>query len=382
MAFTGVAVYDNFANEIGESVSPIMALISPIETPFLDDVGDGLVPITNKVYSWEEKDMMPDTYSVSSAVASNAGACIGLEVGANAEYLRVGDILRAQNAGNEVCRVVSLGASAATIYVKRAYAGTSANSLAAGQVFDFLGSAMEEGTSPRKQRRIKKVLKSNFVQIFREDIDVSNLANNVVQKIPGMPSQYDEEQIDKAIEVLKQLEKSVLLGRTNGNTIGAADAETTMAGIYNSIATNITSHATYTNSILNSMFAQIDRYTDFSANITKYGLYCGQTLWRRITNNTGATNYKSISEGIGGNAPVGTLFTDFGPIAVRYSRWLPTGTGIAVRKDFIAVKPFAGNSFQHRRYDDGDSAKKGYIEGTYGLEFKQEKAHGRIDGIA
>jgi hypothetical protein len=382
MAFTGVAIYDIFANEVGEDVSDIVSLISPSRTKFLDDVGDADTPVTSKVYSWEEKALLPDTYSNSSAIASNAGAAIGIEVGANAAYLRVNDILRNQEAGNEMMKVVSIGTSAATIYVQRAYAGTSANSSAAGITLDFLGSALEEGAGTRDQRRVGRTLKSNFVQVFREDINLSTLTTNTVFKAKGQPDPFEEEKVDKTTEVLKQLEKAVLMGRTNGNTIGADDTETTLAGIYHSIATNITSHATFSNSILNNMLAQIDSSTDLEGNHEKYALYAGRTAFRKVSNNRSGRIQETMQETTSGVKKVTNYESDFGPMPISYIRWLPAGSVLALRKDFVKVRPFAGNSFQFKEFDNGNLAKEGYIAGTYGLEFHQEAAHGRLDGIA
>ena len=389
MAFTGVAQY-NIPNEIGEDVSRIVSMISPKHTPFLDLIGDSQYPIFNKVYSWEEDALLPETFSNSSAIASTAATSNGVEVGANAGYLRVGDILRNRTT-TEMMLVNSIGTSAATIYVQRAYAGTTANSSAAGVVLEFLSSAVEEGGSPRQQRRVGKTLKSNYVQTFREDVVVSNLANNAVMKwqlggngqsmFPGSP--YDEEVAKKSLEVLVQLERAVLMGRTNGNTIGASNAETTVAGIYNSIATtNIVSHATFSNSIVNNMIATIDAYTDVRENAQNYVLLCGDTAFRRLSNAREARFQQSPVSGEAGVALPTLYFSDYGTMPIAYSRRVPAGSILCLRKDFINIKPFAGNSFSQRKYDDGSSAAKGYVEGTYGLEFRQSSAHGRLDGLA
>ena len=378
--FTGVAQYDIFTNEIGEDVSDIISLISPSKTRFLDDIGDADQPIFNKYYTWEEKSLLPDTYSNSSAVASTAAASNGIEVGANASLLRVKDILRSQDS-SEMMLVSSIGASAATIYVTRAYAGTSASSLAAGVTFDFLGSAVEEGSGTRNQRRVGKTLKGNYVQTFREDINLSTLVQNATFKSAGQPDPWNEEVADKTTEVLKQLEKAVLMGRTNGNTIGADDAETTMAGIYNSIATNITSNATFSNSILNNMFAQVDNFTDLAGEVDNYALYAGQTAFRKISNSRSGRIDKTVEETTAGVKKVTMYHTDFGPMPVSYIRWLPAGSILCLRKDFIKVRPFRGNSFATKEFDNGNLAREGYVAGTYGLEFHQENAHGRFDGL-
>jgi hypothetical protein len=85
MAFTGVAVYDTFAVEIAEDVSSIVTEISPKAVPFLDWVGDATEPITSSRYDWIEKQLLPETFTTSSAIASTAAASGGLEIGADAD---------------------------------------------------------------------------------------------------------------------------------------------------------------------------------------------------------------------------------------------------------------------------------------------------------
>jgi hypothetical protein len=233
MAFTGIAVYDSYATEIAEDVSSIVTEISPKATPFLDWVGDAAQPIESTRYDWIEKQLIPETFALSSAVSSNAtSTAYGLEVASGNDLLRVGDVLRFNLVTNEYVKVISLSTSAETIYVDRAYAGTTSSSFAAGASIYFVGSAMEEGTGIRTQRRTDRSRKNNYTQIFREDIKLTRQFDNVGFKADGQPRPYDEEVTDKTRECLLQLERAVLMGRTNGNTIGADDAETTMAGIY------------------------------------------------------------------------------------------------------------------------------------------------------
>lgn len=386
MSYSGTAVYSIYSNEVGESVSDMVGLIAPTETQFLDAVGDADTAVESKVFTWLEDAMLPRTYGVSSAIASNAGTSNGIEIGANASYLRVGDILRV-TASDEQIYVNSIGTSNTTIYVTRAYAGTTANSNAAGLAsatanLTFLGSALEEGAGVRSARRVGKLAKTNYVQTFREDIDVSNLANNVKFKNPNLPMPYDEEVVKKTKEVLIQLENAVVMGRTNSNTIGASNKETTMAGIYYSIATNVTSHATFSNSILNEALAKANAYTDIRANQSDYHLFAGDKAFRLASNSRVSTIRSTIDEFKSGVRPVQTVWTDYGEMPINYVRALPTGTIIAIKKSLVKVRPYRGNDFATRSYDLGALTKTGYVAGTYTVEFQQETAHARLDGLS
>lgn len=386
MSYSGTAVYSIYNNEVGESVSDMVGMIAPKETQFLDAVGDADTPVESKVWVWLEDAMLPRTYGISSAIASSAGTSEGIEIGANASLLRVGDILRV-SASSEQLYVSSIGASAATIYVTRAYAGTTANSNAAGLAsatnnIAFVGSALEEGAGVRNARRVGKTAKTNYVQTFREDIDVSNLANNVKLKVPNLPQPYDEEVVKKTKEVLIQLENAVVMGRTNSNTIGASNAPTTMAGIYFSIATNITSHATYSNSILNESLAKANAYTDIRANQGDYHLFAGDRAYRLISNSRTSTIRTTIDQAQAGVRAPNMVFTDYGEMPLSYVRALPQGTVLAIKKSLVKVRPYRGNDFATRKYDLGALTQTGYVAGTYTVEFQQETAHARLDGLA
>ena len=358
-----------------------------MEVPFLDDIGDQDMPIESPYYTWLDKWLLPDTFAVSSAIASSAATSDGLEIGANANLIRVDDILRSEKTITgvyETMLVTSIGASAATIYVTRAYAGTTANSaVALGDSLAFIGSAVDEGSGARTQRRRGKSLKGNYVQIMREDIDMSTLSTNSKPKSAGQDSNpFEEEVSDKTKDVIKQLERSAIMGRTNGNTIGADDAQPTMSGVYYSIATNVVSHATFSNSLFNNAVAEINAYTDVQANAAEYGIYAGTTAFRLISNSGSGRIQTVINQAQVGVAPAVDYFTDFGMMSVKHLRWLPTGSAMIIRKTFVKVKPFRGNSFQSHRFDTGKLAKEGYVAGAYGLEFHQEQAHARVDGLA
>jgi hypothetical protein len=383
MAFTGVAVYDAFANEIAEDVSSIVTAISPKATPFLDWVGDASQPIESSRYDWVEKQLIPETFALSSAVSSSAATSYGLEVAAGKDLLRVGDILRFTSGLNEYVKVNSIGTAAATIYVNRAYAGTAATSfVVAGNSMVFVGSAMEEGTGIRSQRRTARTLKSNYIQIFREDIKLSKQFDNAGFKASGQPSPYDEEVTDKTRECLIQLERACLMGRTTTNTIGADDKEPSIAGIYHSISSNVVSHATMTTSFLNHMIEQVVRYTEPEEHETDYALMCGNTAYRQLSaTRSSEIERESVDSSTGIMKPT-IFYSAYGNYKVVRNRHLPAGSIIFLRKDLVEVANFKGLSFGAREYDNGESAQTGYVEGTYGLRFKNERHTSRWDGIA
>ena len=380
MAYTGEAVYDMFANELGESISDQISLIAPLETQFLDEIGDSDEPVLNKAHVWMEDSMLPRTYSNTTVIASTAAATV-IAMVTNGKFLRINDILEVAGTSEQLF-VTSVTTTGASITVSRGYAGTLAQSAAAAEVIAFRGSAMTEGAGPRKQRRTPRVPKTNYVQIFREDIDTSTLANNAIQRPENAPQPYDDDVTKKTREVLIQLENAAMMGRTNGNTIGADDTETTMAGVYHSVATNITSHGTFSNSIINEMLAEVNNFTDLRAHSNMYTLFCGDKAFRLISNSRVSRVTEDVGDVEAGIAPAQVYWTDYGAMRIRYVRSLPTGSVVALRKDLVNVKPYRGNSFATRDFDNGSLTKTGYVAGTYTVEFMSEAHSGRLDGLA
>ena len=76
------------------------------------------------------------------------------------------------------------------------------------------------------------------------------------------------------------------------------------------------------------------------------------------------------------------VFTDYGEMQLSYVRALPSGTVLAIKKSLVQVRPYRGNDFATRKYDLGALTQTGYVAGTYTVEFQQETAHARLDGLS
>jgi hypothetical protein len=156
-----------------------------------------------------------------------------------------------------------------------------------------------------------------------------------------------------------------------------------MAGVYSSIApTNIVSHATYSNSILNETISRIQNYTDVRAEIDQYFLLCGENASRKVSNVREARIQQDLQSPIAGLAAPKVFESDFGALPILTNRYVPKGTIMVLRKDLVKVRVMTGQSFKLYRFKDGESAEKGYIEGTYTCEFRNNEAHARLDGLA
>jgi hypothetical protein len=368
MPFNGLAVYDNFT-AIGEDVSDLIAFLAPYETPLLDVVGTADRPATNVKHEWLEETLNPTTDVVSSAVASAAGQS-GLNV-AHSTYFRLGDLLQI---GKETMLVNSVF-SANTIGVTRAYGSTSANSAAAGSAVTIIGNAALEGDDTDEDRTTALVRQSNYCQILKVGIKVSGTAQAAGWL--GSANKLADVKLARVRELLRDLEKTVLLGRTDVNTIGSATARRSMAGIVCSLATNVLSCGTLTESWLGNLLQSC--YNQGSRDID---LLVAPPKQKRTISSWNNSRVQVANDEKAYRNAVEVYESDFGVQRVVMSRWLPDDYLLALDSSRIKIVPLAGRSFAYEELAKGGDYLRGQVVGEYTLELRNQNAHGLLYNLA
>ncbi len=244
MPFNGLATYDNFEG-IGEDISDLVAFLAPFETPLLEVVGTSDQPATNVKHEWLEDSLNPTTDVVSTAVASATGA--GVLTVAHPGYFRVGDLVQLDK---EVLLVTGVS-DTTTIGVTRGYGATAAEAHSAGAAMTIIGNAALEGEDTDEDRTTRQVRKANYCQIMKVGVKLSGTAQAVGWVTTG--DKLADAKVMRLRELLRDLEKTILLGRTDVATIGSDSARRTMAGIVCSLSTNVMSAATLTESALGNL---------------------------------------------------------------------------------------------------------------------------------
>lgn len=364
MPFNGLAVYDNFT-AIGEDVSDLVAFLAQYETPLLDVLGASDYPATNVKHEWIEDALNPTTDVVSTAVASTTGQG-GLNV-ANANYFRLGDLLQSNK---EVMMVNSVFA-ANTIGVQRAYGGTTANSAAAGAAVTIIGNAALEGEDTDEDRSTVQVRRANYCQIMKVGIKVSGTANAVSWLASG--NKLADAKLARMRELLRDLEKTVLLGRTDTATIGSDTGRRTMAGIIGSLATNVVSCGTLTESWLGNLLQQC--YNQGSRDVD---LILAPPKQKRVISGWNSSRVEVANESGTYRNLVEVYESDFGVQRVVMNRWLPDDMVVALDSARIKVAPLAGRSFAYEELAKGGDYVRGQVVGEYTVELRNEAAHGYI----
>jgi hypothetical protein len=368
MPFNGLATYDNFEG-IGEDVSDLVAFLAPFETPLLEVVGTSDHPATNVKHEWLEDTLNPTTDVASTAVASATGQS-GLNV-AHSTYFRLGDLIQLDREVMLVNSVFDVN----TIGVTRGYGGTAAAAHNAGATITIIGNAALEGEETDEDRTTRQVRKSNYCQIMKVGVKLSGTAQAVGWITTG--DKLADAKVMRLRELLRDLEKTILLGRTDVATIGSDTARRTMAGIVCSLTTNVISGGTLTESalgnLLQSCYNQGSRELDLIVAPPKQKRIISGWNSSRIHVTNEANAYRNVVE---------IYESDFGAQRVIMNRWLPDDMLLALDSSRIKVVPLAGRSFRYEELAKGGDYARGQIVGEYTLELRNQNAHGLLQGLA
>lgn len=374
MPFTGRAVYSTGVhNTMAEDVSPIISMISPFETPFLDFLDEPEDEAENVLYEWLEDELGPNTIVSSTAHAATTGNTIGVHAlgssGAVTGYLQVGMILKNKRT-LEYMQIAAVTSGSNTIGLTRAVGGTSAATINAQDELFVVSTAELEGAGITTDVSVPRSRPSNYLQIFKKDVILSETVQAVTHI--GVDNEFDRQKMQRIREVTRDLEKAAIQGISLGNTIGSSSAYRTFNGVLAQIVTNIvTTMATITT------ITQVEQALDLAwgegadnlnlivcDRIKKSQLNLLQAP--RVTVNQG-TQDKLFRHGIT------TLETDHGTHLVLKSRWMPDNSMMILDTSRVHIVPLKGRSFAFHEKPYGGDARTGYVVGEYTVRVRNEK---------
>lgn len=377
MAFTGRTIYNQGVfRGVAEDVSDMIAMISPYETPLLDALGDAANPASNVLHEWLEDELNPNTVVASTVVASTtavSSVTVSYKGGPAAQYLQVGSVLKV-NATGEYVQVTAIVGNDITF--SRAFGGTTANSFAAGASLFLISEAAQEGADVEVDTSRPRSRKQNYCQIFKKDIIVSGTVQ-AVTNLGNVNDEYDYQRTQRMREILRDLEKAAIHGKTSGNTIGSSTAWRTMDGIWARLATNSFSvGATLSETMVNGV---IKSAWDNGGNPD---IIVCDALYKRQIDSFNTSRVQVIQ------GPTDSTFRNrvtyyegtFGTQQVILCRWMPTNSFMALSRDKVHVVPLQGRSFFHESVARTGDAVKGMIVGEYTVEVMNEEGHAKAYG--
>jgi hypothetical protein len=383
MAFTGLASNERFtANQVREDISRIIATLSPKEVPFLDWLGDGDVFATSTKHEFMEDHMLPN-YIVSSSAINSATAATGITVAAGlGQALTVGTLLENEidttNTTREIMQVTSVVGPNSILFT-RGYGGSAVGSLVAGQQLYVRAMAGVEGQEHdgSSVRRLG-TRRANTVGLF--NVPVAASGTDLAINLAGNDS-YDNTIRKGLVDVLHQLEKEVIRGVLNANSLGTTTATRTMQGIRTQLATinsavTASSFATNPHKYLGDAFENIYGQGGSPAS-ESWAIVAGTTYHRNISdlNDTKVQDSNAKEEF---KRVIRTYMGPFGSAEVILSRVLPATECLLVPRERLKVVPLQGRSFVYEDLAKTGDNVKGQIVGEYTLELFHERAMARI----
>jgi hypothetical protein len=383
MAFTGKATYSAGAAlpEIAEDVSDIVGIVSPYETPLLDQLGNAPRPATSTYHEWLEDELLPNTDAIKETTIANPTTDTTFGV-ANATYFRVGDQVRPVGS-TELWLVTATDTAGGTITVVRGYGGTTVAAVANAQALSILGNAALEGDDAPQARFTNRVRNGNWAQIFTAGVRVSG-SDVAVRKL-AVSDELDYQKQERLRELLRDLENTVINGTASSQTGQGSDTvRRTMRGVIPSLTTNVfkpnvggfPTDVELTEAQLNLALRLIWEQTSSRIDTIVVNGYQKRRINGFITSmrrfDGADVAYRDL---------VSVYESDFGVCRVVLCRSVPANTVLLLDSSRVDVLPLAGRSFHYKPLASTGDYEAGEVIGEYTLELRNENAHGIITGL-
>ncbi len=348
-----------------QSVVDEILLLNPHQTPLINMLGFA-TPVTQTTHQWFEDEMFADESTVAGAkLVSDTDIVV-----ADAEPFRAGHVVKI---GEELLLVTAVNAGTKTLTVTRGYAGTTAAAIADGAKIEVQFVEGQEGANARSARYKARKPVSNKTQIFDDSIEISGTAAAVQQY--GINDLYEYEKQKKQVELALQLEKALINGveYENGQI-------RQMKGVRQFIQTNVTNVAgALTLDAITNLGQSIYEAGGFATG-GDYKVIVGAKQKRKLSALDADKVQITRAENARGQV-VDVLVNDFGQFEIALNNNLAPDELLFVDANRIAIRPLVGREFFHKYMGEQGDYTTGMIVGEYTLEFKQEKAHGRLKGL-
>lgn len=366
MPWSGKASYDNFPL-IGEDVSPIVLLMSPSETPFLNLLPQVDQPATSTDHQWTEEALGPDRFVASTVLPSSTGST-GVQINGFGNQLQVGMLLELEGGQvpAEVVQIASVPGPNSLLLVRN-FGSRGLNSLTAGGQMFVISTAELEGSETTGDVNRPRTRRRNYTQIFKKPVLITG-TDRAVRYNPDLGDEFDHQTTLRTIELMRDLEKAVFRSVASGNSIGSGSAYRTFDGLrqwFTSINSTIASTSfsadplTYVNDLLQQAWTAGARDID---------VIVAGAQWKRELSATNAARVQLAQADTAIIQLKEFLQTDFGNARLVLSPWLPDRylMGVSTRRTF--VRPLRGRSFAREILAKTGDSTKGHIVGEYTVE--------------
>lgn len=374
MVFTGRALYDpsGVMDGVAEDVADAIGMISPFETKLLDRLTQAPRAASSVLHEWLEEALNPNTITATIATAvapATDPVTLALTDSAGngvARYFQVGHIFEVAATGEQLLLTAKDETNSLGVF-SRGFAGTQAATISTVDQLDAISDAALEGADVSDDISRPRVRKQNYCQIFKKDVIVSDTVQAVTQ-LGGISDEMAHQRNMRLRELLRDLEKATIRGRTSGNSIGSATARRSMDGILARLTTNVTSTATLTPEILNDIVK-----TAWNNGGEDCDLIVADSNFKRIIDQFQQSRVEVMNGDFAYRDKVTVFESTYGQQEVLLNRWMPTNSLMLISTQRIHVVPLQGRSVQYKSVSRTGDAEKGYLVGEYTVQIKNEE---------
>lgn len=229
----------------------------------------------------------------------------------------------------------------------------------------------------------------NVTQIFQEKVSVSYARMANCGRLSGVSSSFNRDAVPDELEfqttrALEKIARDIEYTFINGvyQLSDSANVANRTRGMLSACQTAVDAQgAALTKTMLNGAFKSA---FNAGATFTNMVIFCGSDIKQAITAAYSDQLGLNLSTTAGG-ANIMQIETDFGPVSVVISRYMPEGTLLGA--DVSCIRPVEqevpgkGNFFREQLSKTG-AAEEYQIFGQIGLDHGPEWKHFKITGIA
>jgi len=334
---------------------------------------------TDPEYRWFEKTSPSRFDAVNYATGYTSGAT-SFVVDDGTKF-RIGMVIQDVTTGEQM-RVT--GVSTNTLTVSRGWGTTSAGSLLNNDVIVILGNANAEGAGVPTALTATPVKKTNFTQIFREPIDVTETEDATelyagANDLSGLRREHLQLH-------MKDIERAFFFGEPKEDVDDTSQPIRATGGLRYWISTNVATQAELTNAEFESWISDVykkggDKKMGFlspliASAVNSWALGKLQMFPKDKTYGIAVTNYLSIHGEL--NFVVEKLFSE----NATYN-----GYAFAVDMERVAYRYLAGNGknrdtklLKNRQTAGSDKIVEEYLS-EIGFQLMTEDRHGFLKGV-
>ena len=372
---TNTILQDRLVIDMSEKIAELEPNKSPLIT--LTKKMKKKRTVTNPEFNWMEQDPGNRWDAINNAVGYDAVATDWIVD--NSGYFRSGDIVKVPST-EEVVLVSSVDDGTSTITVVRGWGGSTAAALVNDDPLVILGNANEEGAKLREIKTKEPIKKTNFCQIIRTPIGVTNTLQATKTYGPRAMAWYRHlDGINHAVD----MERTIWFGK-KGKDIYNGKPRRTTGGVLEFLTDNVLD--------VTSTQLTEQTFTEWLEDVFRYGssekilFACDRLctiidLWaqNKLRTLPGEKTYGvAIKEYISTH---GKLYIAKNKL---FEGAVYGGMGVVLDMENIAYCPLRTRDTKlktGRQDPDEDAIKDEYLT-EFGVEVRLPKTHAIIKGVA